>query len=93
MVVHEIHIMDAAVFKTENNPPIRPNRHGPKSSPIPFERMQPVTGQVHFAHLIRFIETGEYTLNLVHGIRWKLAALALTIQPFQSTMAKAADHT
>jgi hypothetical protein len=81
MIVDQIDVMGVASIEVENDTPVGPDGHGPEAGQVALERMQPETGQVHLADLIRLIETRENALDLVDLIRPELAPIALLVQP------------
>src|SRR5450755_209647 len=50
VVIDIINVLGVALGKTENHPPVGPNRYRPEAFHPAFERMQPIRGQVHMCN-------------------------------------------
>ena len=50
MVIDIINVLGVALDETENDPPVSPNGHGPKTLHLAFELVQPKTRHVHMGN-------------------------------------------
>jgi hypothetical protein len=63
MVVDQFNIKGIIHFKTENDAPIGPHRHGPQALQIAFERMQAIAGEIQSLRCRGRIENRENSFN------------------------------
>jgi hypothetical protein len=78
VTVDQLNIDGMAVFKLENNPPVRPNRHRPVSLWITFELMQTISGEIKGLGRRGHVENSQYPLNDVQQVRADSAAASFS---------------
>lgn len=71
MVIDQFNIEGLPVFKTENDPPVRPNRYGPKALAVAFElvktRRRRSTDSVYENKDVMFAKRRDYALHCAQG--------------------------
>lgn len=84
MVVNQFNIARVAVLKSEDHPPVCPNRDSVEPFPIPFQRMQPEAGQIHIVRTGRTIEHRKDILDLLKKISPNPFRLTVFKQPLSA---------
>src|SRR6202040_1349405 len=69
MIIHKVDVQRFAVLEAKNDPPIRPDRHRPKTLEIAFQRMQHERGQSQRVNRLRGMKHGQNLLDLAHVLR------------------------
>jgi hypothetical protein len=91
VVIDRINVLCVAV-KAENHPPVGPNGHGPKTSHLAFERMQPESRQIHMGNGWGGMKRCQNIPQLAHMFRVYAARVVLLKKPFQSLVADCPYH-
>ena len=92
MVVDIIHPFGVPFLKRESDPPISGYLHGPLPLPIPFERVEARSWEIHIFDSLRRLEPVEYIRQLpgLFGLDAFLRPVVeKVLQPF---MPEAFDH-
>lgn len=92
MIVDQVDIEGILRFKAKDDPPVARYDHGPETSEVTFQRMQPETWGVDFFHTSGRFQPLQNTPDLVRLIGSDLAAIALLEQALQTAVPKPADH-
>src|ERR1700722_66731 len=92
VIVNQFNVKGIFPFKTENDAPVGPHRHGPEAPQIAFERVQSVAGEVKRLRRRSSIQTAKNVLYRCQQIRAYPAAVVAFIEPFQPAMLEAPNH-
>ena len=87
VVVQIIDIDYVGAVKTENDPPIRANCHGPKTLHLAFERMQSETRNIHIRDGLRGVEPRKDIAQLNNMFGDDAARVVIFMKTFQSLVA------
>ena len=88
MVINQVNIVDIALFKAKDDPPVGGNRNTPKSPQIASQRMEPVSRQVKVRGLASSIEIRQSKGDSFRLISTYPAGVAALIQPLETSMSK-----
>jgi hypothetical protein len=92
MTIDQVNVVDVAVFKAEDDPPVCRHAHGPEALRVSAEAMPPEAGKVHLADIIGLIEACKNTRDLFDLIGARTSAIVRVIKPLQSAMAEPLNH-
>ena len=92
MVINQFDTVGVAFLKSEDDPPVRLDRHRLVSLEFPFERMQAVAGDGQSLYTQRRVEDKQNVLNRVNEVGADQAAIFALEQVFEPAMAKALNH-
>ena len=92
MIIEIIDVHRVAVGKAEYDPPVGADRHGPKTSELALQCVQPETRQVHVLNCASRIETGK-DVTQFHGVFGAdPARIVLFVKAFQPPVPNRPDH-
>jgi hypothetical protein len=80
VVVNQFNVKGVLAFKAENNAPVGPNGHGPKSFQVAFERVKAITWNVKSVGRRRGVKGGENAFRFVHKIGPDAAAVGALVK-------------
>ncbi len=92
MIIDKIDVESVAIFKPENDPPIRADSHREKALPFPLEVMQAKGRQVHAFNLLRRVQGGKNEPNSLQHIRRQFTAFVILKEPPQSFVPEGLYH-
>jgi hypothetical protein len=92
MIIDKIHVESVAIFKPENDPPIRADSHREKALPFPLEAVQAKDRQVHALNLLRRVQSGENEPNSLQHIRRQFTAVVVLKKPPQAFVPEGLYH-
>ena len=93
MVIEIINIQRVVVGKAEDDPPVGPDRHGPKAYERALQRMQLKTWQVHVRNRASRIETRKDVTQLPCVFGEDPARIVLFVKAFQPLVPNRPDHS
>jgi hypothetical protein len=75
-------------LKSENNAPVRPDRHGPETAKLALERMQAIAGEAERLRCRGLIETARNVFHVFQQIRAYSAPVVAFKKAFQARCLK-----
>jgi hypothetical protein len=93
VIVDQIDVSRAAILKTEDNPPILPNRDRPLPLPVTFERMQPKAWPVKIFEGLSGVQSGQNDPDPLHHVCGQQPPTVILVKLPQPFVAKAFDYS
>jgi len=92
MVIGQLNVKGILSFKAENDAPIGPHSHGPKSLQAAFQRVQAIAGQIESLWRGRRIENRKYSFHRLKQVASYPASVAAFIEALEASMFEAPNH-
>ena len=92
MIIDQLNVKHVAVLNPKDDAPVCPDGHGPETLQITFERVEAVSGKIKGLRYSCPIEAGQNVLDDIAQIGPYPTAVALLVEPFQSSMLEAPNH-
>lgn len=92
MVVDQIDFISIAIVEAKYKTPIAGNHDRPQACKIAFQRMQPVSWQIHVFSLIGFVQARKNPFKLVCILWLHLPAVPLLEEKAKTFVPEAKDH-
>lgn len=92
MIIDKIHVESVAIFKPENDPPMRADSHRIKTLPFPFETVQAEGWQVNALNLLHRLQGGKNESNALQHLRRQLTAVVIRKEQPHAFVPKSRYH-
>jgi len=92
VVIDQLDVKSIISFKTEDNPPVGPDRHGPESSQAALQRVQTITRETESLRAGGGIKDGKDSFHRLQEVGPYPASVATFIETFQAAMLEAPNH-
>jgi hypothetical protein len=89
VVIDKFNVIRISPFKTKNDAPISPYRHGPEPLQFAFKRVQPVARDIQSLRRRGGIENRKNSFDRFQKVGSYTASIAAFIEAFQASMLKA----
>jgi len=86
MIIYQVDVLRAAIFKTENKSPVTRNAHCPKVFEIAPQSVQPVARQIKALRPCRGIEQTEYATYSRNLVSFEVASCFPLVKSLQAAM-------
>ena len=93
MIVDQVDVADASTFEAEDNPPVAGHRYAPKALEIALKSMQAIARQIQILRPLGHIQQAQDFLYRVRQVGAYPPSITSLVEPFQSAMPKAPNHT
>jgi hypothetical protein len=92
VVIDQVDVTSVAFLKPEDDPPVHPYRHAPKSLEAAFQGMEPETGQVHVFRLAGTVQNGKDIFYFLEVIGADAFGFPVLEEPFEALVPEALNH-
>ena len=91
MVVYEVHVVGAAVFKAEHDAPVPGDAYAPIAR-MYIEAMQVASGRSHLARIDGYVEGGQDRAQAVDKLGWQAARVIALPESSQPSVLEFPNH-